>query len=77
MNSYWMKVCHSFGSIHHNDQRQYLYEVNFASTDVVKQQSIKRPVVAITVSRTHGGTRTKHTLERPMLANTTKKTKLQ
>lgn len=58
-------------------RKKYLYKIDFACTNVVEQQPIKRPVVAIAVSHAHGWTRMKHTLERPMLANTTKTAKLQ
>lgn len=56
---------------------KYLNKIDLAGPDVVKQQSVERPVVAITISRAHGGTWTKHTLEHPVLANTTRKEKLQ
>lgn len=58
-------------------EEKYLYKIDFACTNVVEQQPVKRPVVAIAVSHAHGWTRMKHTLERPMLANTTKTAKLQ
>lgn len=50
----------------------YLNQINFAGTDIVKQQSVKCPVVAITIRRAHGWTWAKQTLEHSMLANTTK-----
>lgn len=68
---------HSFVSLTINKNFQYLYKIDFACTNVVKEQSIKRPVVAVPISHTHGWTRMKHTLERPVLANTTKTAKLQ
>lgn len=55
----------------------YLHKVDFACTDVVIEQSIKRPVVAVTVSHAHGRTWLEVTQEGPMLANTTKTAKLQ
>lgn len=60
-----------------NKDLKYLNKVDFACTNIVKQQPIKRPVVAIPVSHAHGRTWMKLTLEGPMLADTTKRAKLQ
>ena len=51
---------------------QYLDEVHFACADVVVQQAVKALVVAVSVGRAHGGARASNTLERPVLAHTTK-----
>lgn len=55
----------------------YLYEVDFACTDEVVEQSVKGPVVAVPVSGAHGRTWLEVTQEGPMLANATKTAKLQ
>lgn len=55
----------------------YLYKVDFACADVVIEQSIKGPVVPVTVSHAHGRTWLEVTQEGPMLANTTETAKLQ
>lgn len=59
------------------NQTFYLYKIDFACADVVVKQPIKRSIVPVTVSRAHGRTWLELTQEGPVLANTTKKAKLE
>ena len=60
------------GGLTQDHLHQYLDQVHFARADVVVQQAVEALVVAVSVSRAHGGARTSHALERPVLADTTK-----